>query len=156
MTDILIKFCKTLQRAGDPVRAPVMQAYMKSAMPYHGVPAPQLRTTCKTTFADLQFASRPNWQAQVLELSRNARFREERYAALYLAGHKPAQLFQTVSSMKLYEELIVTGAWWDYGDRGRSGTDENYPLREAHYTGEEPGLDGVRFVPRKSQEVEIR
>jgi 3-methyladenine DNA glycosylase AlkD len=52
----------------------------------------------------------------VLELWRNARFREERYAALYLAGHKRAQSFQTVSSMKLYEELIVTGAWWDYVD----------------------------------------
>ena len=47
---------------------------------------------------------------------RNARFREERYAALYLTGDKRAQLFQTVSTMKVYEELIVTGAWWDYVD----------------------------------------
>jgi 3-methyladenine DNA glycosylase AlkD len=113
---LLMKLRKTLQHAGDPARAPVMQAYMKSAMPYHGVPAPQLKKICKTTFADLQFASGPDWQAQVLELWRNARFREERYAALYLAGHKRAQLFQTVSAMKVYEELIVTGAWWDYVD----------------------------------------
>jgi 3-methyladenine DNA glycosylase AlkD len=113
---LLMKLRKTLQHAGDPVRAPAMQAYMKSAMPYHGVSTPQLRTICKTTFADLQFASGRDWQAQVLGLWRNARFREERYAALYLAGHKRAQLFQTVSTMKLYEELIVTGAWWDYVD----------------------------------------
>ena len=26
------------------------------------------------------------------------------------------------------------------------GTDEKYPLWEGHFTGEEPGLDGVRFV----------
>ena len=113
---LLMKLRETLQHAGDPVRAPGMQAYMKSAMPYHGVSAPLLRTICKTTFADLQFASGPDWQAQVLELWRNALFREERYAALYLAGHKRARLFQTVSAMKLYEELIVTGAWWDYVD----------------------------------------
>jgi 3-methyladenine DNA glycosylase AlkD len=113
---LLVKLRKTLQHAGDPVKAPVMQAYMKSAMPYYGVSAPQLRKICKTTFADLQFASGPDWQAQVLELWRNARFREERYAALYLAGHKRALLFQTVSAMKVYEELIVTGAWWDYVD----------------------------------------
>ena len=31
---------------------------------------------------------------------------------------------------------------------------EKYPLREAHYTGEEPGLDGVRFVC--PQEARIR
>ena len=113
---LLMKLRKTLQHAGDPIKAPAMQAYMKSTMPYHGVPTPQLRKICKTTFADLEFASRPDWQAQVLELWRNARFREERYAALYLTGDKRAQLFQTVSTMKVYEELIVTGAWWDYVD----------------------------------------
>lgn len=113
---LLMKLRKTLQHAGDPIKAPAMQAYMKSTMPYHGVPTPQLRKICKTTFADLEFASRPDWQAQVLELWRNARFREERYAALYLAGDRRAQLFQTFSTMKVYEELIVTGAWWDYVD----------------------------------------
>jgi 3-methyladenine DNA glycosylase AlkD len=85
-------------------------------MPYHGVPTPLLQKVCKTTFADLQFASAPDWQAQVLELWRNARFREERCAALYLAGDKRARLFPRVSAMKLYEELIVTGACWDYVD----------------------------------------
>ena len=93
-----------------------MQAYMKSAMPYHGVPTPLLRRVCKTTFADVQYATASHWQAQVLDLWRNARFREERYAALYLAGDKRGQSFQTLSALKMYEELIVTGAWWDYVD----------------------------------------
>ena len=113
---LLSELRKALQQAGDPVRAPAMQAYMKSAMPYHGVPTPLLRRICKATFVDVQFATASHWQAQVLSLWRNARFREERYAALYLTSDKRAQPFQTLSAMKLYEELIVTGAWWDYVD----------------------------------------
>ena len=110
------KLRKALQRAGDPVKAPAMRAYMKSAMPYHGVPTPLLRETCKAIFADLQFATASQWQAQILELWRDARFREERYAALHLAGDKRWRPFQTLSAMKMYEEMIVTGAWWDYVD----------------------------------------
>jgi 3-methyladenine DNA glycosylase AlkD len=113
---LLPKLRQALQHAGDPVRAPVMQAYMKSAMPYHGVPTPLLRQVCKTAFADVQFATASHWQAQVLGLWRDARFREERYAALYLAGDKRGRPFQTLSAMKVYDELIVTGAWWDYVD----------------------------------------
>lgn len=113
---LLPKLRQALQQAGDPVRAPVMQAYMKSAMPYHGVPTPLLRQVCKTAFADVQFATASHWQAQVLGLWRDARFREERYAALYLAGDKRGRPFQTLSAMKVYDELIVTGAWWDYVD----------------------------------------
>ncbi len=89
---------------------------MKSAMPYHGVPTPLLRQICRTTFADVQFATASHWQEQVLNLWRNARFREERYAAIYLTGDKSASRFQTPASMKMYEELIVSGAWWDYVD----------------------------------------
>ncbi len=113
---LLRKLRKALQQAGDPVKAPAMQAYMKSTMPYHGVQTPLLRQVCKATFADVQFATASRWQAQVLELWRGARFREERYAALYLAGDKRARPFQTPSAMKMYEELTVTGAWWDYVD----------------------------------------
>jgi 3-methyladenine DNA glycosylase AlkD len=107
---------KALKQAGDPVRAPAMQAYMKSAMPYHGVAAPLLRQVCKAAFADMQFATASDWQEQVLEIWRGAQFREERYAALYLAGDKRARPFQTPPAMKMYEELIVTSAWWDYVD----------------------------------------
>jgi len=107
---------KALKKASDPVKASAMRAYMKSAMPYHGVPMPLLRNVCKLTFADLQFETASHWQAQVLDLWRGARFREERYAAVYLAGDKRARPFQTSSAMKMYEELIITGAWWDYVD----------------------------------------
>ena len=93
-----------------------MQTYMKSAMPYHGVPTPLLRRVCKATFADMRFATAAHWRAEVLGLWRDARFREERYAAVHLAGDSRGASFQTPSAMKMYEELIVTGAWWDYVD----------------------------------------
>src|SRR5580692_11378832 len=111
-----MKLRKALQHAGDPRKAPLMQAYMKSAMPYHGVPAPLLRQVCRATFTRVPFSSAPAWQALVLDLWRNAKFREERYGALLLAGDVRARAFQTPSAMKLYEELIVVGAWWDYVD----------------------------------------
>jgi 3-methyladenine DNA glycosylase AlkD len=113
---LLVELRKALRAAGDPAKAPIMQAYMKSTMAYHGVPTPLLRELCRHVFADLQFANAADWQAQVLNLWRNARFREERYAALKLTGHKQARPFQTPAAMKMYEELIVTGAWWDYVD----------------------------------------
>jgi 3-methyladenine DNA glycosylase AlkD len=113
---LLRRLRKALRLAGDPLKAPVMQAYMKSAMPYHGVATPLLRRICKETFADVEFSTASHWEAQVLGLWREALFREERYAALYLAGDKRGSSFQTPSALKMYGELIVTGAWWDYVD----------------------------------------
>jgi 3-methyladenine DNA glycosylase AlkD len=105
-----------LKQAGDPVKAAAMQAYMKSAMPYHGVPNPARIAVCNAVFADAEFETAAEWEALVKEIWRNARFREERYAALHLAGDKRAQAFQTPAAVKMYEEMIVTGAWWDYVD----------------------------------------
>ena len=113
---LIPKLRRALKQAGDPVRALGMQAYMKSAMPYYGVPTPTMRTLCKATFADVEFATAAEWQAQVLAIWRGARFREERYAAIGLTGDKRWRSFQTPAAVKMYEEMIVTGAWWDYVD----------------------------------------
>jgi hypothetical protein len=58
----------------------------------------------------------PSWQRDVLYLWRGARHREERYAAIELSGDKRARAFQTLDALPMYEEIIVTGAWWDYVD----------------------------------------
>jgi len=113
---MLPRLRKALRAAADPLKAPVMQAYMKSDMPYHGVPSPLLRKIYRSTFASLQFASALEWQNLVLDLWRRAKFREERYAAMFVAGDARARPFQTPAAMQLYEEMIVTGAWWDYVD----------------------------------------
>jgi 3-methyladenine DNA glycosylase AlkD len=105
-----------LVAVADPARAPAMQAYMKSAMPYLGVSAVPLRALCKELFAGLTFVSSKAWQAEVLAIWRGARFREERYAAIELSGVRAARPFQRIAALDMYEELIVSGAWWDYVD----------------------------------------
>ena len=105
-----------LTRVADPARAPGMQAYMKSAMPYLGVSSVPFRKTVKPLFRELEFESYEAWRDQVLELWNGAKFREERYAALELTKARGGIPFQTVESLALYEELVVTGAWWDFVD----------------------------------------
>lgn len=93
-----------------------MQAYMKSEMPYHGVPSPAFKAVCRELFSDYAPAGAKAWRDDVLDLWRNAKFREERYAAIHLSGHRAARKFQTLDALPMYEEMVVTGAWWDYVD----------------------------------------
>jgi 3-methyladenine DNA glycosylase AlkD len=105
-----------LRAVAEPARAPAMQAYMKSDMPYLGVSAAPLRQVCKEAFNGLAWEDSPAWQADVLAIWRGAGYREERYAAIELAGVKAARAFQRIDALPMYEEVIVTGAWWDYVD----------------------------------------
>ncbi|MFI5414393.1 MAG: DNA alkylation repair protein [Candidatus Lutacidiplasmatales archaeon] len=105
-----------LRAVGDPGRAVGMQQYMRSTMPYHGVPSPKLIDVCRRRFADLAFASAPQWWRTSRFLWRHAQFREERYAAIVLSGFLVAREFQTPAALPLYEEMIQSGAWWDYVD----------------------------------------
>ncbi|HTU63662.1 MAG TPA: DNA alkylation repair protein [Polyangiales bacterium] len=113
---LLRKVRQELARIADPERAPAMQAYMKSDMPYHGLPMPLVRSTSRALFKDYAFDSAEQWQQDVLALWRGARFREERYVAIALTGDKRARAFQTMDALPMYEAMIVSGAWWDYVD----------------------------------------
>jgi len=113
---LLPRLRAALQLAADPARAAPMQAYMKSELPYWGVPAPRLRTVCRELFAAYSFEDAVRWRADVLYIWRSATHREERHAALALAGHAKARTFQTLEALPMYEELIVSGAWWDFVD----------------------------------------
>jgi 3-methyladenine DNA glycosylase AlkD len=105
-----------LAAAANPQRAPGMQAYMKSEMPYRGISAPDMRAIAKRVFAEHPLSSCDEWQAAVLELWRGARFREERYAAMELIAQRGHRECRTPEVLPMYEELITTGAWWDYVD----------------------------------------
>src|SRR5579862_5604085 len=105
---LLLRTRRELIRNADPRRAAGQQAYMKSVMPYHGVATPQLRAACKKIFASIELPSHSAWRDEVLALWRGANFREERYVAIGLTGHKLAGPFQTPTAMTLYEEMIVT------------------------------------------------
>lgn len=89
---------------------------MKSAMPFHGVGAVPLRAVCRRLFATHPVTDAAAWRRDVLSLWRGARFREERYAAIELTGDRRARPYQTMASLPMYEEMIVTGAWWDLVD----------------------------------------
>ena len=116
MTSLAESIRTGLQAIAEPERAPAMQAYMKSDMPYLGVSAVPLRQFCKSAFAGLSWSSSAAWQDDVLAIWRSARFREERYAAIALAGTGAAKAFHKADALPMYEEMIVTGAWWDYID----------------------------------------
>ncbi len=105
-----------LKKLVDPLKAGPMQAYMKSAMPYHGVPTPALRSLCNRLFIEHSFSTDTDWREACLTLWRGAQFREERYAAIELTGHRLYRTWQTMATLPMYEEMIVTGAWWDYVD----------------------------------------
>ena len=116
MADLLEAVRAGLHAVAEPARAPGMQAYMKSEMPYHGVTAAPCRAVFKQMFADLDLELGRLWRELVLELWRGPEFREERYAAMALAGDARARPYQRPAALGLYEEMIVTGAWWDYVD----------------------------------------
>lgn len=116
MTAMATAVRSALAAAADPERAPRMQAYMKSAMPYRGISAPDMRAICKRTFAEHPLSSCDEWRSAVLELWREAEFREERYAAIELLAHRRHRECRTLEVLPMYEEMIVTGAWWDYVD----------------------------------------
>lgn len=105
-----------LEKAADPERAPGMQAYMKSEMPYFGVSSKPLKEITKAIFAAHPISSEKEWAETVLALWRKATHREVRYAALHLTGDRRYKSFRTLRALPMYEEMITTGAWWDYVD----------------------------------------
>lgn len=109
---------EVLARAGDPERAIAQQAYMKSAMPYRGITAPELKRVLRPVLGDARLVptTRTRWEAAVRALWDDARFREERYAAIALTGHRVARPWQDVDVLGLYRHLVVSGAWWDLVD----------------------------------------
>ena len=91
---------------------------MKSAIPYRGITSPELRSLLRPLFADpaLAPATRSEWDAAVRALWDLPAYREERYAAIALTGHRAARAWQDPQSLPLYRHLVETGAWWDLVD----------------------------------------
>jgi 3-methyladenine DNA glycosylase AlkD len=96
-----------------PDKAPDMQAYLKSAMPVYGVPRAGHREIARMLPPLEGFGA---WRDAVLELWRGAEHREERYVALDVLALPRYRGFRTMDALPLYEELIVSGAWWDLVD----------------------------------------
>lgn len=106
---------RLLEKA-DATRAPAMQAYMKSAMPYMGVKSADMRAVSKALFRGLKYDTADPWRADILTIWRGAQLREEYYAAIELAGMRFARPYQTIDALPMYREMIIGGGWWDTTD----------------------------------------
>ncbi len=103
-----------LRAAADPQRAPTMQAYMKSAMPFLGVPAPSARSITSAARRANPPANLDDLLASVTDLWDQAEFREERYAAQHLMRGRRTK--GVLELLPLHQRMAVTGAWWDHVD----------------------------------------
>lgn len=116
--DLIDAIRTALRELADPERAAGAQAYMKSSLPSLGVRVPEVRRTAAKAAREFPPASAGQLRATVLELWRSSAFREERYAAIDLTAHRLVP--EDLAMLPVYEEIIRTGAWWDFAD-GVSG-----------------------------------
>jgi 3-methyladenine DNA glycosylase AlkD len=106
-----------------------MRRYMKSEMPFLGVSRPALKAVLQPVLNEFRLTFFEEWRDTVLKLWRRGEFREERYAAIQLSGHRYYRKFQTFEALPMYEAIIASGAWWDYVDEISSG--RLYPLLQS-------------------------
>ncbi len=116
MSDLVDAVRRAVASGGDPERAAHQQAYMKSAMPFRGWSAPELRALLRPVLAEHRATDRPEWERAARELWDGATHREERYATLALLRHRYYRAWQDPDSLAIHEHLVRTGAWWDLVD----------------------------------------
>lgn len=120
----MIRTAATLRRAllpelravAEPRRAPGMQRYLKTSMPILGVTTPLRNAVYRRIFLKVGVPDAASWRALVLGLFRGATYREEWWAAAALLGDRRARPFRDLAALPMYEEMIVTSAWWDVVD----------------------------------------
>lgn len=105
-----------LKQAADPAKAPQMQAYMKSSMPYLGVSSAVQKRIWRQLFPAHPLSTAAAWRDVALTMWRTATYREERYAAIALTDMPRYAAYRNHSTLPMLEEMIATGAWWDLVD----------------------------------------
>ncbi|MBI3367241.1 MAG: DNA alkylation repair protein, partial [Burkholderiales bacterium] len=96
--------------------AAAMQAYMKSALPFFGIPAPLRRRLTADAVKAHPLPDAKALRDTMAALWREATHREERYAAMELARVGANRKLFGLHLLPLYQEMIVSGAWWDHCD----------------------------------------
>lgn len=113
-TAFLAALGPALDAGAIPEKAAGMAAYMKSAMPYKGIPSPMVRKTVRDLSRVNPFANAAQLRATVVELWTVATHREERYCAIMLTDSKLGR--GEPGLLSFYATVIGTGQWWDYVD----------------------------------------
>ena len=96
-----------LAERADPVKAPDMQRYMKSTMPFRGVQKPGRVKLAREAFEPL---TRAAWELTVRTLWHEAEFREERYMALAVLKDRRYRDYRDRAALPLYEEFFIRKA----------------------------------------------
>lgn len=120
---------EALAAHADPERAAAQQAYMRSKMPFYGLPMSVVRREVRRAVETDSCASRCEGRlrpeprdvtpSDVRLLWAEATHREERYAAITLLRHGVSREWAhdpSPETLDLLRHLITTGAWWDLVD----------------------------------------
>lgn len=109
-----------LADAAEPCRAPAMQQYMKSEMPFYGVQMTVARPLYRALIKAHPISGRDGWEQVIRELYDQATHREERYGALAVLAAPRYHQWLDRLALPLFEHMIRTGAWWDLVDDASS------------------------------------
>ncbi|MBT3691452.1 DNA alkylation repair protein [Candidatus Woesearchaeota archaeon] len=111
----LIKAYKNeFRKNSDKEFAEGAQKYMKSEMPYYGVRSPIKKKIDFELKKKYTIENFEEYIEVIEELWDNAKFREERYAAMTILSQYKE--YHTLKIIPLIEHIIITGAWWDIID----------------------------------------
>lgn len=114
MADLVALLRDGLVARADPDAAIGMQAYMKSAMPFRGVPKPGRQQVLAEALRRAPPVDAAAVRATATRLWGEAEVREERYLALSLVGRRAGWI--DPSWVPVLRGWIVEGAWWDFTD----------------------------------------
>jgi 3-methyladenine DNA glycosylase AlkD len=113
-TGKLIAFVRReLVDRADAGKAVLMAAYMKTSMPFYGVPKPEREQVCREVTNRFTISNRTDYERVVRGLWKLPH-REEKYFAIDVA--RAWREFIVPESIPLYRKMIEEGAWWDFVD----------------------------------------
>jgi 3-methyladenine DNA glycosylase AlkD len=104
---------RELKSRADSRNAIAMAAYMKTSMPFYGVPKPARAEISRELKRRFSIANQKQYERAVRGLWKLPH-REEKYFAIDVA--RTWRAFIVPASMLLYRRLIEEGAWWDTVD----------------------------------------
>ena len=102
-----------LNKISDPIKAPQMQAYMKTDQPFYGVQSKQCKQVRQDALKKYPIENREQWENVILELW-NGAYHEELYQALKIAERY--KIYHDEQSWELFERLLRSATNWDTVD----------------------------------------
>jgi len=98
----------------NPARAIEQQRYIKSKLPFYGIPAPLIKKIVNKKLINFSISNNQVYRKTIKYFFTHTELREEWYAGLHIAlKHKD---FVIESNLNLYLNLILRTQWWDIVD----------------------------------------